>query len=500
MSFHSRLAFPCKRPLVSLALSALFALPACGDDGGDGTGPDAGGNADAGATLVPETYTFESRFAPGESSVAYSGQVMRQVLIGEMKNYIGRLTQEIDTQQTVPSVGETTAALEFYYRFDAGTSGQVPLTITTDPPLMQMVYDDISSSNLAGKLAGNDLMGQHADWTMNFVGWDPNDATTPEGLLLHWFDQLDTLAVERSQGTIPTDPDGVALTAVYLTPEGLDLQQLIQKFLLGALAYSQGTDDYLDNDLPDHGINVSNLQAEGNPYSALEHHWDEGYGYFGAARDYNLYTDDEIAGADGREGWSNGYHDTDDSGSIDLMSEYNFGNSQNAAKRDRGSAESAPTDYSAQVMDAFLTGRAIIAGADGELDTDAMAELVAQRDLIVDGWERAIAATVVHYINDTLRDMNTFGTQDYDFADHAKHWSELKGFALGLQFNPRSQVSAVDFAMFHDLVGDAPALPNDDANDISTYRANLISARAILAASYDFDPANIGDDNGENGW
>jgi hypothetical protein len=32
------------------------------------------------------------------------------------------------------------------------------------------------------------------------------------------------------------------------------------------------------------------------------------------------------------------------------------------------------------------------------------------------------------------------------------------------------------------------------------YRAALIDARAILAESYSFDAANIGDENGENGW
>ena len=29
------------------------------------------------------------------------------------------------------------------------------------------------------------------------------------------------------------------------------------------------------------------MADDGDPYTAMEHHWDESFGYFGAARDYN---------------------------------------------------------------------------------------------------------------------------------------------------------------------------------------------------------------------
>lgn len=433
--------------------------------------------------------------------MSYTGQVARHVLISEMKSYIGGLSDDIDNGTFTPAPDAVVAALDFYYRFDSTTSGQAMLSLTTDPPLLQAVHDDISmGKNLAGKLAGNDAMGQHRDWTTEFVGWDPAVAATPEGLLNHFFDMLDQQAVERAQGTIPTDPDGNAIAAVYVTPTGLDLQQLIQKFLLGAIAYSQGTDDYLDSDLEDHGINVSNLQDEDNPYSSLEHHWDEAFGYFGATVDYNDYTDEEAAGSGGRPEYASGYHDTDGDGAIDLRSEYIFGNAQNAAKRDLGSADTAPTDFSKMAMDAFIMGRYIINSADGDLDQAQLDALYAQRNIAVEYWERSISATVVHYINDVLRDMNAFGTPEYSFADHAKHWSEMKGFALGLQFNPRSLVSAENFVQLHAHMGDAPVLPTADPGEISAYRDALLSARTILGQSYGFDPANLGDDNGENGW
>src|SRR5690606_29232052 len=97
-------------------------------------------------------------------------------------------------------------------------------------------------------------------------------------------------------------------------------------------------------------------------------------------------------------------------------------------------------------------------------------------------------------------DMGAFGTAGYKFYDHAKHWSEMKGFALGLQFSRFSPLSSTQFVNLHELLGDAPVLHTAEADAITQYRASLIQARTLLADVYDVDPANVGDDNGENGW
>lgn len=489
-----------------LALALSVSLVACGDNGTQLT-PDASADQpdsgpDSGSGTTPLTYSFESRFAPGESSVAYAGQALRQVLIAELTAYLGRLTTDIDNQTFVPDDGEVVAALDFYYQFDSTTSGQAALTLSTDPQLLQAVYDDISTgANLKGKLAGNDPLDQHKDWNTAFVGWTEGGAQSPDALIQYWFGLLDDMALARAQGNIPVGPDGLAIPQFYITAQGQDLRQLVQKFLLGAVTLSQGMDDYLDNATPDKGLNSTNTQDGDKPYTVLEHQWDEGFGYFGAARDYNDYTDEEIAAAGGRPGWSGGYHDTNGDDAIDLRSEYNFGASTNAAKRDIDSAESARTDFSKAAFDAFLAGRAIISSAQGELDEAQKTALLAQRDIIVANWEKAISATVVHYINDVLKDMATFATpESYSFVNHAKHWSEMKGFALGLQFSPFSPLTDEQFARIHELMGNAPALPTAEPAAIESYRTGLLEARAIIAQAYDFDPANVGDDNGQNGW
>ena len=122
------------------------------------------------------------------------------------------------------------------------------------------------------------------------------------------------------------------------------------------------------------------------------------------------------------------------------------------------------------------------------------------RDQALMAWEKAISATVIHFINDTLQDMNTFGTSNYSFSIHAKHWGKMKGFALGLQFNPHSPVSDSNFDIIHGLFGDAPVLSNASAEEIESYKADLVTARSLMGTAYGFATENLGDDTGENGW
>ncbi len=442
-----------------------------------------------------DTYAFNH--SSGESSVSYSGQIARHYLIAALNDYIGSLTTDMSAEE-LESREAVMTKLNSFYRMTAEEYDLLAETIIVD--LVDSPYQtsllDISSSlkDLADKIAGNDPVGQHKDWTAEgLVGWGEAGSTTPEGLLQNWFGMLADNAQTHIDGTVRQDINGNDINKLYITEDGRDLKQLIQKFLLGAVPFSQGTDDYLDDDTEGKGLLTSNMVEEGKFYSTLEHQWDEGFGYFGAARNYLDYSDDEIAGKGGREGWSAGYQDTDGDNLIDFNSEYNWGNSVNAAKRDRGTADATnPTDYSTQAFTAFMQGRNIINQNVGAELTDAqMQELQAQRDIAVEYWEKSIAATVVHYINDSNADLTALATDDVDFSysDLAKHWSELKGFALGLQFNPRSPLTDEQFAELHSLIGDAPVLGT--AEQIEAYQADLLAARDILQAAYEFDADHV---------
>jgi hypothetical protein len=437
-------------------------------------------------------YAFDSR-VKGESSVSYSGQTFRQVLIGDLKGSLSDLTADIE-KGYFPAPGDISSTLSFYFDFDGDVGGKLEHGYTTDPGALQVQYQDISSGkNLVGKIAGNDATGQTRDWSTDLRGFGDQGSFTPESLVRAWFDTIDAAAVEYANGNPALGPDGTPVPAVYVTAEGQDLQQLLEKFILGAVTFSQGTDDYLDDDIEGKGLLSDHTAVEKDEaYTALEHGWDEGFGYFGASRYYAEMTDVEIA--------DDLYADMDGDGAIDLLSEVSFAASINAAKRDKGASKSAPTDFTGDAYSGFYQGRAIIAAATGALTDDELDDVKANRDRAIEAWEKSIAATVVHYINGTLQDMNTFDTADYNFGDHAKHWSELKGFAMWPQFNPRSPMTDADFDSLHAFIGEAPVLPNASADAISDYRDNLVAAKELLASAYDFEPANLGDENGENGW
>ncbi|MEE2837093.1 MAG: DUF4856 domain-containing protein [Myxococcota bacterium] len=498
---------------------AALSLIACGGDDHDhdhqdaGPAPvaDAGPATDAGPAAIetPDSYNFESKFMEG-SAVSYSGQTARQVILSDLKGEFSRISAELNDSSFVPSAGEVTARLNFFFRFDGETSGDLTHKLSTDPAPLQTTYNEISTKkNLVGKLAGNDSSTDYKDWSTEFTGHGLGDQiTSPESYVDALFQRVDDAAVARVAGDVPLDPSGNEIAHVFVTPEGHDIQQILAKFIGMAVAFSQGADDYMDDDTDGKGLLASNAQyvknGEPKPYSALGHAWDEGFGYFGAARNYLAYTDDEVAGKGGRDDWQ-GSHDTNGDGKIDLKSEINFLHSVNCAKRDRGSADSAKTDFTKDAMDHFLAGRTLIMNAGDTLSEAEMTQLKAHRDVVISSWEKCVAATVVHYINDTLQDMAKFGTDDYSFASHAKHWGELKGFALGLQFNPKSplnnEITGEDmtyFQKFHQLIGAAPALPGSP--DVAGYQSKLRQARSLLAERYGFAAANLGDDDGEDGW
>ena len=455
---------------------------------------------------APEKYEFFTRDDANVSSVSYSGQTMRHVLINDLNIFINeRLQADLDNGVYLgKSVVEVKSGFDFYFRF-SDTGGAVPLLTSTNPTAKQLTYADISSGkDLVGKLAGNDPVGQHKDWNNGaFVGVGAQGTYTPTSYLDALLMELAENVVDVAGGEQRQDVTGAPLS-IYQTTDGRDLKQLIQKFLLGAIAFSQSVDDYIDDDTPDKGLLADNTAlVEGKSYTALEHAWDEAFGYFGGARNYLNYTDEELAKSGGRPEFA-GFNDSNGDGEIDFESEYNFGIAVNAGKRDLGSADrAAPTDFSETLMRAFLQGRFIIAQSEGALSNEDLAALQAQRDIIALNWEKIIAATALHYINDMLQDLTAIAAGQGNYSDYAKHWSEMKGFALSFQFNPRSPMSDTDFAAFHALVGDAPVLPDAEgvtAEAVAQYRQDLIAARTLIAQAYEFAAANVGDDNGLNGW
>jgi len=451
-------------------------------------------------TVTSTTYSFTSKFS-SDSSVNHTGQTARQILILELNNYISSgLAADVLAGTITSGTEAKTKLMRLYGATEAqwDIDADDLLTVTTTPTAKQTTLREISSSykNLQGKIAGNDGADstQHKDWTTELVGWNDKGSITPDLLIQSLFDDLAANVQTQIDGSVRNDIINQPITKLYIQEDGTDLKQLIQKFLLGAVNFSQGTDDYLDEATDGKGLLSDNINQDGTKaYTSLEHQFDEGFGYFGAAHNYNDYTDLEIRAKSGRDGWNMGYNDIDADGLIDFTSEYNFGNSTNAAKRDVGSADNTnPTDFTKQAFDAFLIGRAIINdAATNDLTDDQMITLLEQRDVAILTWEKAITATMIHYVNEVKVDLDKIGTDSYtadDFANLAKHWSELKGFSLNLQFNPHSPMTDEQFATMQASIGMSPVLT---ADEVEAYKASLDEVNAMLQAIYNFDAENV---------
>lgn len=477
-------------------------LDAFPDDPTETTDADANGVGDN-AQPIALTYNYMGGASDG-SSVSYTGQTARQMLISAMKAEIGNLEEQIGMEDAVR------ARLNFYMTGDGVDDTPHGFTVAGGEPVIPgPTYGDVSTGkNLRSKTAGQDK-AEHV-LGGEFFGWAGlADGSMPIDLAEHFIQRLVEEATDGNTPPISTVDGQVPVDGVYIDAHGRDYQQLMQKFLGGAVAFSQGTTDYLQTKWGDYLTTV-----DGKDYTGAEHKFDEAFGYYGAARDINDYTDDEAAAKGGRDGWGLGYHDTNGDGSIDLRAEFVFGHAQNCAKRDRGS--NGATDYSKEAVDAFLIGRQILgnAAASGAgLSDDQLAALHDQIATAAKTWEKCIAATVVHYINDTAGDMGMYVAPNFadldNFKNVAKHWGEMKGFALGLQFSPFSPfrdgsvdgITVDSLKTVLSLMGNAPVLadgsqagvaPTDGAQAaIDAYIEDLMAARDILEMAYGFDPAVV---------
>ena len=297
------------------------------DANADQLDSDANGSGDA-CDAIPTTYTFSSSITEGESSISYTGQTARQLLMLGLVDAMNGLTERPGEQAAVD------AELTFYINGDGADATPHGFDVKGGEPVIPgPTYGDISNGkNLDGKIAGGNGEGGGETSKLigaGFFGWQTGLDSTPLPIeLVAYF--IDRMAAESTDGTTPTvsvvGNPAVALDSVVTDVNGLNYRQLMQKFLTGAVSFSQGTNDYFKTDF------ASATGQEGTkPYTAGEHDFDEAFGYYGGARNMNDFTDDEAAGKGGRDAWGNGYNDANGDGSIDVRSEVVLGHAQNCA-------------------------------------------------------------------------------------------------------------------------------------------------------------------------
>lgn len=209
-------------------------------------------NDDDNTTTVnaPETYTFTRE---GATSVSYSGQTTR-IQMGE--EFITALKDNTRTEAALDAMFAHEAGNNDFSNADLNASGKNIRSKTA-------ASSDYFSSNTT---AATQIKAQFDTWIAAqvsevFPNWNANASAGNAGQIQ-----------EAGGGPIR-----------YVNSKGLELNQAINKSLIGALMTDQILNNYLSESVLDAGDNVANNNAnmleDGKNYTTMEHKWDEAFGY-----------------------------------------------------------------------------------------------------------------------------------------------------------------------------------------------------------------------------
>ena len=320
------------------------------------------------------------------NTVSYSGQIARHV--------------QHDSLKDLSTKGSYTEMVAYYEGSDKNKQIWAPASKDGFPIKQTLLNEMSKGKNLSGKT-----------YKGTITAW-PNNMTGPE-VIDFWMDKA------------ASNPKDVSV--------GLNYQQLLSKFIMGAVFYNQAVDNYLDEKMTADTKPNDKPYKDGACYTGKEHSWDEAFGYWGAAahslllsaeQNYNVAKKKDLASAD-----YNG------DGVVDLKSEYVFAHAYYASSFDKG----GKTSYLEDITRAFLDGRKLITSANGEKLTDAQrSELMGHVAIISKNWEKVIAESVFKYAGSTYKSLVALEDVSNDdlakeFSKYMKYWGELKGFSMSLQ-------------------------------------------------------------------
>lgn len=233
---------------------------------------------------------------------------------------------------------------------------------------------------------------------------------------------LSTVAGTNGTAGVVVSPNDA--TKKYLcSATGIEYNQLITKGLMGAVFYYQATSVYLENIST--ADNATIVSGQG---TAMEHNWDEVFGYFGVPTDFPTTVT-------GLKYWGS------------------YSNQRNSV-----------LSVNTALMTGFLKGRAAISNQD-----------YTTRDVMVteirNAWEKVAAGTAIHYIN-TAKDNLT----DDALRNHAL--SECLGFVMSLKYNINKKISDTELDQVKAYLG---------TNFYTVSINNLDNAKNLLSTIYNLD-------------
>lgn len=227
-----------------------------------------------------------------------------------------------------------------------------------------------------------------------------------------------------SNGTAGRMTSGDGTKQRLFDANGLEYAEVVEKSIMGAVFYYQATATYLS----DEKMEVDNTTVEEGEGTAMQHHWDEAYGYLGVTTGFPENTAD-----------------------VKYWGKYCVG-------RD------AVLNTTDELSYAFRKGRAAI-GVKRYDERDAAITEVRK------AWEEVCVGTAIHYLNAAMNHI----ADDYQ-RNH--ELSEATAFISSLFYNPEKTITDTQLQEVQALIG---------TNFYEVTEANLLAARNKLAEIHGLD-------------
>ena len=372
----------------------------------------------------PFPVTLKGYSGDKTNTVSYSGQIARHVLEQSLKKLAGK-------GNGGGNAADLEAQMLSYFN---GSNDDLPIIAPKSKDGFKIKQTSLHQISKGKNISGKFYDGAMPAWPGNMSGKDVAY-------------NMIAMAAKSNKG--------------FDADTGYDWAQLISKYTMGAMAYNQAVDNYLDEKLSAEKKPNNKPYKDGAHYTGKEHSWDEAFGYWGAAAHQHGFNPNKVYEIAKMK--NQGVADKNGDGMVDLKSEYVFGPCYYAAAFDRSGTKS--TNYTNTMFDAFLDGRKLITAAAGDALSDSeRSQLKAYAATIEENWEKVLAEAVFKYAGSVYKDINKMKDLSGDdlnkaYRAYAKHWGELKGFAMAMQ-SGKSNLGATATKM-NELIGFGPVTLNN---------------------------------------
>lgn len=385
----------------------------------------------------------------GEETAIYNGQIVRHILIKDFKLLIEQLAS--------PSAQPISAEYLYQYYDNGGVTIPYTTLIKTQLPLIFPRASDIAGNR---DLRSKATKRYEEELTTNIKYWCK-------------------IIANNSQ-----DPDKLGTYRVYINETtGHDLQEFLYLSFLGGINYNHGLKAYLigvDNKENDELFLIDSNPA---PYTQMEHHFDEAFGYTGAARNFTDFNLRDIAGIEGGFVYKDNF---EQDGKINFKSEFNFDFILEAARRDV--ASQVPTNYAESLFLSFYRGRISIINQEYD-------KLLVHKHSIEALWEEIIAATAIHHLNSTLAAIEQLENKpNIAIPRLYQHWSAMYKYTEMLRYNYKNRLTewkSILQEFYITLTVSYPKILVERESYRESYQKRLIEAREIFLETYPFARLNV---------